>query len=119
MKKIPVGWFTDPTSNTLIAILARDDESPQDAISRVAAAHGVQAADVSLKMPASGEGASVAVDVPSSAEPRSNSRASERIENPAHAVSRFADRARNARAMRPIEAPIVESLLPGGGGRPS
>lgn len=115
MKKIPVGWFTDPATNTLIAILARDDESPSDAIARVATAHSIQASDVLPKKPASGEGAAVAIEVPSSAEVRSASRKEAHSENPASAVARFTQRADAARTMRPLDPPIVESLLPGGG----
>lgn len=119
MKKTPVGWFSDPTHG-LVAILARDDESPQDAIKRVAEDHKVDPASVTATPPAIGEGAKIAIEIPqaSEARPRRAPKAPDPSENPAYAVNRFNDRASSARQMRPVDPPIIESLLPKGEGRP-
>jgi hypothetical protein len=125
MKKKPVGWFTDPATGVLVVILAKDGESPQDAILRVATEHAIAATEVATVAPAVGAGANVEIDVPHSAEARSPDREYSRDarrepdrENPAHGVARFSDRSARASSLAPIEPPIVESLLPRTGRSP-
>jgi hypothetical protein len=120
MKKTPVGWFTDPSSQAIVIVLARDGESAQDAINRVAGDHAVAATEISTTAPAIGAGANIEVEVPHSAEgaPRIHrERGSDRTreperENPATGVARFMDRANKASSLQPTEPPIVTSLLP-------
>jgi hypothetical protein len=62
--KKPVGYFLDPKSNTVIAILSRTNESSDEARARVASAHGVDPATISDAPPTNPGPHDLMVDVP-------------------------------------------------------
>lgn len=69
MKKQPVGWIIDPASKSIIAIIAKDGESSDDARRRVATSHGADPTSVLDKPPGNVEDHVYEVDIPDAPEP--------------------------------------------------
>jgi len=111
MRKQPVGYFIDPDTKAVVAILARNKESADVARKRVALAHNVPEASISDKIPfeAGNPGPTeVVVDLPDKPADKSPRFGKDREMNPSESVDRFSQRVAEARAPAP---PSIQNLL--------
>jgi hypothetical protein len=114
MKKKPVGYFIDPSTQEVVAILARNKESDEEAKKRVASAHNIDVNLISDKMPEGNRNPGLIIDVPDRTPKPSDRNRDRRPEmNPSDSVHRF--QARISGAPSTQASSIEGALIPSGG----
>jgi hypothetical protein len=116
VKKNPIGYFIDPSTKDVVAILARTKESVDDAKKRVAAAHGIDVAIIGDKIPSEAGNpgpSSIIVDLPDRPADAAGARnRTTRTEvNPHDSVSRFQGRVDEKNSSTSAPMPPIESRL--------
>jgi hypothetical protein len=121
MRKLPVGYFIDPVTSELVAILARNKESSEVARKRVADTHNIDVTIITDKPPDGPLNPGLVIDLPERTARPEGERTSrfgrDREEpSPADGVARYQtrlaeSRKRSVQATAPIEANIEKGSL--------